>query len=156
MTFPRSGHWSTCWRRNRNEGFATLTDLAIQLFGSLAAVFFLAFIAFQFGLGGDVRIRDEKQARMLADEAVCGFETVDIALDRAGIGALLRDAQGRVMLLRRHGSHFVSRILDSHVGMRLDHNFLIIATGDRQFGTITLNLGAKAQIWAASLRRLGG
>jgi hypothetical protein len=132
-----------------------VTNLAIQLFGSLGAVSFLAFVAYQFGLGGDVRIRDEEQARTLADDAVCGFQTVDVALDRAGIGALLRDTQGRVLLLRRHGSHFVSRILDSHVGTRLDHNFLIIATGDRQFGTITLDLGAKAQIWAASLRRLG-
>lgn len=133
-----------------------MTNLAIQLIGSLAAVFFLAFLAYRFRLGGDVRIRSEDEARTLADDAICGFDTVDVALDRAGIGALLRDGQGRVMLLRRHGSHFASRILDSHAGARLDHNFLIIETGERQFGTITLDLGAKAQVWAASLRRLGG
>lgn len=133
-----------------------MTNLAIQLFGSLAAVFFLAFLAYRFRLGGDVRIRDEEEARTLADDAICGFGAVDVALDRAGIGALLRDAQGRVMLLRRHGAHFASRVLDSHAGARLDRNFLIIETGERQFGTITLDLGSKAQIWAASLRRLGG
>lgn len=132
-----------------------MTSLAIQLTGSLAAVFFLAFLAYRFGLGGDVRIRSEDEARTLADDAICGFDAVDVAVDRAGIGALLRDGQGRVMLIRRHGSHFASRILDSHAGTRLDHNFLIIETRERQFGTITLDLGAKAQIWAASLRRLG-
>lgn len=133
-----------------------MNDLAIQLFGSLAAVFFLAILAHGFRLGGDVRIRDEDEARRLADDAICGFDPVDVVLDRAGIGALLRDAQGRVMLIRRHGSHFASRMLDSHSGTRLDHNFLIIESGERQFGTITLDLGAQAQIWAASLRRLGG
>lgn len=133
-----------------------MNGMAIQLAGSLVAVLILVLVAWRFRLGGDVRIRDEEEARMLADDAICGFEAVDIALDRAGIGALLRDAQGRVLLLRRHGSHFAARLLDNHAGARLDRNFLIVATGDPRFGSVTLDLGAQAQVWAASLRRLGG
>lgn len=132
-----------------------MIPLAIQLAASLVAVLLLALICWKMGLGGDVRLRSEDQARALAGEAHFGFEAVDVVLDRAGIGALLRDGTGRVMLLRRHGVHFVARMLDSHQGLRLDHNFLTLTTGERQFGAITLDLGSNAQAWAGSLRRLG-
>ncbi|HQA16889.1 MAG TPA: hypothetical protein PK680_00760 [Novosphingobium sp.] len=131
-----------------------MTMLLIQTAGSLVAILLLAWLTAKLGLGTDVRISDEQQARDLAEAAVFGFTPVDLALDRAGIGALLRDDQGRVMLLRRHGAHFVSRLLDSHAHARLDRNFLTIGTGEARFGKVTLDLGAKAQVWASSLRRL--
>lgn len=127
---------------------------AIQLAASIVAILVLAWLCRRMGLGGDVRIRSEAQARELADAALCGFDPVDLALDRAGIGALLRDARGRVMLLRRHGAFFASRILDSHANARLDRNFLTIGTGESPFGSVTLDLGDQAQVWAASLRHL--
>lgn len=126
----------------------------IQLGVSLGAVLFMAAIAWWLKLGGDVRIRNEEQARMLADQAVCGFRPVAVALDRAGIGALLRDGDGRQLLVRRNGANFVGRLLDKHVVARLDRNFLTIGTGERTFGTITLDLGADAQYWASGLRHL--
>ena len=86
---------------------------AIQLFGSLVAVLLLAAMAWKLGLGGDVRIRNEHEARRLAREAIWDFAATEGALDRAGSGALLRDYTGRVMLLRRHGSHFAARLLGS-------------------------------------------
>lgn len=126
-----------------------------KLAASLAAIFFVAWLVRRMGLGGDVRIRDQEHARQLAEQAVCGFEAVDLAIDRAGIGALLRDAQGRQLVLRRHGAHFVGRLLDSSTQSRLDQGFLTIGTSDSHFGKVTLNLGEKAQIWAAGLRRIG-
>ncbi len=132
-----------------------MSAIALQLGGSLAAILLLAWIALRLGLGGDVRIRDAGEARLLAGEAVFGFEAVEVGLDRAGIGALLRDKSGRVMLLRRHGAHFAARLLESHEDIRLDHNFLVIATGERAFGTVTLDLREEAQAWAGALRRLG-
>lgn len=129
-------------------------SLAIQLAGSLAAILVLAWIAHRLKLGGDARIRSEAEARALADEAIHGFEPVEIAIDKAGMGALCRDAQGRVLLLRRHGSHWASRLLDSHANTRLDRTFLTLATADRRFGSVTFDLGEKAAIWAASLRRI--
>lgn len=128
--------------------------LAIQLVGSLIAILVLAWLAHRLGLGGDARIRSEDEARALADEALHGFEPTDVAIDRAGMGALCRDVDGRVLLLRRHGSHWVSRLLDSHAHTRLDRGFLTLATADRRFGSVTLDLGDKAAIWAASLRRI--
>ena len=132
-----------------------MTAIAIQLGSSLIAILLLALVARQLGLGGDVRIRTTDEARRLAREAIFDFEAADVGLDRAGIGALLRDATGRVMLLRRHGAHFAARLLTSHEGIRLDRNFLVISTGERAFGTVTLDLREDAQTWAAALRRLG-
>ncbi|HEU4821345.1 MAG TPA: hypothetical protein VFS87_09330 [Qipengyuania sp.] len=131
-------------------------DFLIQLGGSLVAILMLAWIAHRLRLGGDARIRSEEDARVLAGEAIHGFDPVEIAIDKAGMGALCRDAQGRVLLLRRHGSHFASRLLDSHAHARLDQGFLTLATSDRTFGSVTFDLGNQAQAWAASLRRVTG
>ena len=131
-----------------------LLFLGIQLAISLALILGVTLLAARLGLGADVRLKDENEARALARAALCGFEPVELAMDRAGIGALLRDQAGRVMLLRRHGAQFAARMLDSHAFARLDRNFLTIGTGERHFTGVTLDLGEKAQIWAASLRRL--
>ncbi|SMC83619.1 hypothetical protein [Novosphingobium sp. B1] len=128
---------------------------AMQLLGSLIAILVLAWLARRIGLGGDPRIQDADEACALAEDAICGFDARDVVVDRAGIGALARDTLGRVLLIRQHGSHFAARELTSHAGVRLDGRFLTIATDDRRFGKVTLDLGDQAQVWAASLRRLG-
>ena len=126
----------------------------LQLAGSLIAILALALIAARLGLGGDTRIRDESHLRRLVEEAQFGFDPVDMTIDRAGQAALVRNANGQVMLLRRHGARFAARMLDSHANVRLDRNFLVVGTSDRRFGQITLDLGEAASAWAASLRRL--
>lgn len=125
-----------------------------KLAGSIVAILFLAWLARRMGLGGDVRIRDEAHARMLAEEAICGFEPVSVVLDKAKVAALLKDASGRHMLIRRHGAQWAARILDGHSTTRLDQNFLTIGTAEKTFGKVTLNLGGDAQNWAAGLRHL--
>ena len=136
-------------------GGVNLLELAAQAGLSLSAILAIWWVARAMKLGGDVRIRDEDHARALAEEAICGFDPVDVALDRARIGALVRGADGRVLLLRRHGSHFAARVLETYQGIRLDRQFLTIATAETRFGAVTLDLGAQAQAWTASLRRLG-
>lgn len=130
-------------------------SFGVQLAASLAGMALIAALAQLLGLGGDVRIRNEAHARDLADAALFGFTPTDIALDRAGFGALLRDDSGRVMLLRRHGVHFVGRLINDVSGARLDQNFLTIRAGNAPADTVTLDLGDKAQQWAGSFRRLG-
>ena len=131
-----------------------MTAELLKLAGSVVAILFLAWLARHWQLGGDVRIRSEEDARAIADEIVCGFDATDVVLDKAGIGALLRDAKGRHLLIRRHGAQFAGRLLDRHSETRLDQNFLTVGTGERTFGTVTLNLGEQAQYWAAGLRHL--
>ena len=128
--------------------------LALQFGGSLAAILLLAWLARRLGLGGDPRLRDPDEARRLAGEVLDGFEARDVVLDRAGIGALLRDPAGRVMVLRRHGARWAGRLLDSHAAVRLDRTLLTIAPRDKTFGAVTLDLGDEAQVWAESLQRL--
>ena len=128
--------------------------ILIQLAVSIVLILGVAWLSRKLALGTDVRLRSEDEARALARAAVCGFEPTELALDRAGIGALLRDAQGRMMLLRRHGAQFAARLLDNHADTRLDRNFLTIGTGERFYEPVTLDLGDQAQVWAASLRRL--
>ncbi len=129
--------------------------IALQAVGSLIAVLLVFMVVRALGLGNDVRIADEAEARALAEAARCGFDPVEVALDRARIGALLRNQADEVMLIRRHGARFAARVLSSHAGVRLDRGFLTLSTEDPHFGTITLDLGERAQVWAASLRRLG-
>lgn len=126
----------------------------LKLAGSVAAILFIAWLARYWGLGGDVRLRSEDQARAIAEEIIVDFEPTQIAIDKAGIGALMRDAQGRHLLVRRHGAQWAGRLLDRHSETRLDQNFLTVGTGERTFGTVTLNLGEQAQHWAAGLRHL--
>ncbi len=113
--------------------------------GSLAAVLLLAAMARLLKLGGDPRIADTDAALELARQAQ--FEPTDIVIDRAGVGALAQDAQGRFLLIRRHGAHFVGEPLSSTASGRLDQRFLVL-------GKTVLDLGDAAPIWAARLRTL--
>lgn len=131
-----------------------MTILLLKLAGSVVAILFLAWLAKYLKLGGDLRIRNDEQARAIADQVLPGFDPVDIAIDKAGIGALMRDAGGRHLLVRRHGAQFAGRLLDRHSDTRLDQNFLTVGTGEKAFGKVTLNLGSQAQYWAAGLRHL--
>jgi hypothetical protein len=131
-----------------------VTAELLKLAGSIAAILFIAWLARFLRLGGDVRIRSEEQAREIANETCCGFDPVEIAIDKAGIAALLRDAEGRHLLVRRHGVKWAGRLLDRHNDSRLDQNFLTVGTGEKTFGSATLNLGSQASHWAAGLRHL--
>ena len=131
-----------------------MTAELLKLAGSIAAILFIAWLARYWQLGGDIRIRSEAQAREIADDTLPGFDPVDIAIDKAGIAALLRDADGRHLLVRRHGVQWAGRLLDGHHESRLNQGLLTVGTGEKTFGSVTLNLGAQASHWAAGLRHL--
>ena len=124
----------------------------VLLAGSVAGIALLWFVAQRLGLGGDIRLSGPDDAIRHARED--GFDAVDATVDRAGMGALVRDAAGRYMLVRRHGVHFVTRVLRAPLDARLNHNFLTIGTNERTFGHVTFDLGADAPVWAAGLRRV--
>lgn len=116
-----------------------------QLLGSLVAILALAWIAGWLKLGGDARITNEAEAARLADEAVSGFRPVAFGIDKSGHAAILRDAAGRVMVLRRHGAQFAARLLDKGASIAHTGDALVVATGDRHFGDVSLNLPDAAQ-----------
>ena len=127
----------------------------IQLGASLLAVFFVAWLVRKIGLGADPRIADADHAIRLAEEAEAGFCGTEVARDRAGFAAIVRNAEGRMMLVRAHGNHFAARPVDARVEGRLDKDFLTLTTPERTFGAVTLQLGKDAGMWASRMREIG-
>ena len=126
----------------------------IQLGASLAAVLFVAWLVGRMGLGADPRIADADHAIRLAEEAEAGFCGVDVARDRAGFAAIVRNAEGRMMLVRAHGNFFAARAVDASVSGRLDKDFLTLTPPERSFGSVTLHLGKDAGMWASRMREI--
>ena len=126
----------------------------IQLGASLVAVLFIAWLVGKIGLGSDPRIADAAHAIRLAEEAEAGFGGVDVARDRAGFAAIVKNAEGRMMLVRAHGNHFAARPVDASVEGRLDKDFLTLTTPEKTFGAVTLQLGKDAGMWASRMRDL--
>lgn len=117
-----------------------LSPALLQFMGSLAAIFVLALLARMLKLGASPKLESESDARLAADQAVSGFEPVAIAIDRQGRGAILRDAENRILVLRQHGSHFAGRLLESSAKVKANGNTLRITTGERRFGGLELDL----------------
>ena len=126
----------------------------IQLGASLLAVLFVAWLVKKIGLGADPRIEDAAHAIRLADEAEAGFNGSEVARDRAGFAAIVRNAEGRMMLVRAHGNHFAARPVDAATIGRLDKDFLTLTTPEKAFGAVTLRLGKEAGMWASRMRDL--
>ena len=130
-----------------------MTAKVLIIAGSLVAILLLSWLSARLDLGGQPRIRDEDHARELADDALCGFTPIQIAIDRNGAAALLRDEAGRVMLLRRHGAHFAGRLLEPSATVLLNRDRLVVTPADRWFGAAALDLGADAPRWVSELAR---
>ncbi|KTE21089.1 hypothetical protein ATE67_07110 [Sphingopyxis sp. H050] len=126
----------------------------IQLGLSLVAVLFVAWLVGKLGLGADPRIEDAAHAIRLAEEAEAGFKGVEVARDHAGFAAIVRNAEGRMMLVRAHGNHFAARPVDAAVMGRLDKEFLTLTMPEKTFGAVTLKLGKEAGMWASRMRDL--
>ncbi len=129
-----------------------MTAVAIQTGASLVAVLFVAWLVRKMGLGADPRIEDAGHAIRLADEAEAGFRGVEVARDRAGFAAIVQNAEGRMMLVRAHGSFFAARPIDASVIGRLDKDFLTLTMPEKTFGAVTLQLGKDAGMWASRMR----
>ncbi|GAB5348897.1 hypothetical protein [Alteriqipengyuania sp. 357] len=127
----------------------------LQLLGSLVAILVLAGIARALKLGGAPEIADEDHAMRLAREADSGFTPAEAARSRDASGAILADAQGRIMVLRRHGAHFAARVLQPGARARAEGDLLVVATTERRFGEVTLALGQAARTWESRIEALG-
>ena len=131
-----------------------MQDGIIQFFGSLVAIVVLVLFARWLRLGGTARIADEAEARELADNAICGFDPVETDLDAEGQGALLRDMDGRIMLLAPHGMHFSARLLTGAARAAMSEDALVIRTGEPWLAPSHLRLGERASYWSEAINRL--
>ncbi|ASJ89660.1 hypothetical protein [Porphyrobacter sp. CACIAM 03H1] len=130
-------------------------DLLVQTAGSLAAILALAGLAWWMKLGGTPRLESEDAVRHAAGEVEDGFDPVTWSWDAEGAGALARDAEGRIMVIRRHGNRFAGRILGPAAQAQASGGTLVVDPGERRFGTLSLAL-SDAQAWAAAINRIDG
>ncbi|MEM8696073.1 MAG: hypothetical protein AAGE05_08655 [Pseudomonadota bacterium] len=130
----------------------------VALIGSLVAVFALAAIAWLLGMGRTPRIADTAQAERLARDAHSGFVPTDAAVSRDGKTALVAGRDGDFVALREHGANIAARVFRHAPDMRRDDAILTVATGERLFGDLRLDLGeADAARWQGVLAgRHGG
>lgn len=132
-------------------------DGQLLLFGgSLIAIFVLAALAKALGLGGTPRLTSAEQVESAANEVVDGYEVAEFVIDAVGASALARDAQDRLMLIKRHGNRFAGRILQPAASARQEGMSLVIDSGEARFGTVSLLLDnpEHADAWAQAINRL--
>ena len=127
----------------------------LQFLGSLVAILALAAIARAMKLGPERTLKSREEALEAAEESVSGFSAVALALDADGRGALLRDAQGRVLLLRPHGTHFAGRVLTAAARARLEGDALVIDTAEKRYGTARLRVD-DADAWMQAIEAIEG
>ncbi len=126
---------------------------ALQFVGSLVAILVLAWLVKRLGLGANPSLKHDVTARAVAAEVSDGFAALEIARDEGGAGALLRDAEGRIMLLKPHGVHFAGRILTASASAAHSGNTICISTGEKRFGDVQLTIDDAAS-WVEAIIRL--
>lgn len=127
-----------------------IPPLLLQTLGSLVAILALAGLAALMKLGGKPKLATEADVRRAAGEVVDGFEAVETATARDGSGALARDAQSRIMLIKRHGNRFAGRVLSARARARRHGDALEVDCGERRFGSVRLVLDDPAS-WEAKI-----
>lgn len=130
-----------------------LLPVLLQFGGSLIAIVTLAWLARRLGLGPDPKLASEEEARDAAEAAAPGFHPIALSLDREGQAALLRDAAGRVLLLRPHGAHFAGRLLTPLAQARIEGDDLIVDTAEMRYGAARLRLD-DASVWTKAIDAL--
>ncbi|ANK12202.1 hypothetical protein [Erythrobacter neustonensis] len=130
-------------------------ELLVQTAGSLVAILALAGLAWWMKLGGSAALDSEEAVRRAAGETLDGFDPVESAFD--GKAAITRDAQGRIMVIKRHGNRFAGRVLgpQATAGVWQDpgHRALRIDSGERRFGVVFLDIPAP-ETWVEAVNRV--
>jgi len=108
----------------------------VQLGGSIAAILFLAGVAWALGLGR-AEIADEAQAMREAEDALSGFEAVRATVSADRRAAMVHGRDGSVAALKLHGAQIAARrieaarVAETGEGWTLD-------SGERRFGRVTV------------------
>lgn len=131
-----------------------IPPLVLQTAGSLVAILLLAGLAWWLRLGGTTSLGSDDAVRRAADEVEVGFDPVTIARDIEGRAALVRDAAGRIMVIKRHGNRFAGRVLTLAASARLHGDAaLAVDCGEARFGQVVLALPAP-EAWAQAINAL--
>ena len=130
-----------------------IPPLLLQFLVSLIAILALYGLARALRLGGKPTLSDDTSVRFAAGEVEDGFVADKTAVSRRGEAALARDANGRIMLIKRHGNRFAGRILDENSRVHEEVDAIIVDPGDARFGSVRLSLNQPG-IWVDAINRL--
>lgn len=134
------------------------SPLLLQTAGSLVAILALAGLAWWMRLGPRAPLDHPDAVRTIADEVEDGFTPVAVVCDENGAGALARNGEGRIMLIKPHGNRFAGRVLTPRAKALLVHEperfNIIISCGEARFGRALLTIPDPAA-WAEAINRLG-
>lgn len=127
--------------------------LILQSGGSLIAILALYGLARWLGLGGSPSLKDTALLAAVADEVDTGFTIEQAAVDRGGASALVKHADGRIMVIKRHGNRYAGRILGKGAKVREEVDGILIDCREARFGTVRLSIENPAS-WADTINRL--
>jgi hypothetical protein len=134
-----------------------LPPLLLQTAGSLVAILALAGLAWWLRLGGSPLLTDDDAVRLAASEVDGDFAPLAIARDVKGTAALTRDAQGRIMVIKRHGNRFAGRVLGPAASAAIwrvpGQIALEVDCGEPRFGKVALDL-PDPHSWADAINAL--
>ena len=108
----------------------------LQLGGSIAAILFLAGMAWVLGLGR-AEIADEAQAMQAAEDALSGFEAERAVVSADRRSAMVHGKDGSVAALKLHGAAIAARRIDAAQVSETDGGW-VLDSGERRFGRITV------------------
>lgn len=130
-----------------------IDPLIIQFVGSLIAIFAIFGLSRVLGLGGKPVLADEEAVRAAAGEVMYGFEAVRVSISRDHAAALAKDADGQIMVIKRHGNRFAGRVLSGAASVREEVDGILVDPSDPHFGTVRLSV-RDANAWADAIHRL--
>ena len=116
----------------------------LLLLGSVAGVIALAVIARMLRLGG-VTIGGEGEARAFAELNHVDFEAEESFVSHDGAAALVRGRDGSFVLLKAHGAQIATRRVMPPLEAEATGEGVRIATGERMFGAVRLQLPPEAR-----------
>ncbi|MBV7265778.1 hypothetical protein [Erythrobacter ani] len=120
---------------------------------SLAAIVALSGLALLLRLGGTAQLTSEPDAIKAAGEVHDGYQAVEAAVSADGAAAILNDASGQIMLIKRHGDRFAGRLLQSNARAQANGDLLSVDTGEKRFGRVQIQ-HTDAASWAEAVNRL--
>ena len=94
---------------------------------------------------GEVRLESRAQACDWAMKNVPFFTASEAIISEDGQGALVSDHDGRIVLIKRHGSKFAGRLLERPLDIEREGPVWCVGSGDRQFGRVSMQFDIAGQ-----------
>ena len=122
-----------------------------QLGGSILAIALMVWMIARLRFGMEPDTLSEAEACAIADDAYGGFASADIILGKNGRCALLRSPDGRMALIRPHGSRYLAIPIDRGASTSMQDNGLTLRMGGRDW---VMAEDSRAHAWGKEIADL--